>query len=166
MTCLAFRSPPLNHTSPSAPQPTRCKYLAQYYLANLFPTMPDLAPDGPIKGKGKVETSFQPTTVALKSINSSLTDPSPTTPGLLSPLGDPLGLVLNKALLPLGHVVGAVGKPNGDALLAVQQDAKEKMGGVSEEEEEKEAGREKREGELGGKRIGGNAQTGGNPLGL
>ena len=35
-------------------------------------------------------------------------------PGLLSPIGDGLGQVLDKGLKPVGHVVGQVGHPAGE----------------------------------------------------
>jgi hypothetical protein len=79
-------------------------------------------------------------------------------PGLLSPVGDVVGQVLDKGLSPLGHVVGSVGNPNGQALLDVKEHAKKEMGYSDEEKPENER--------PGGARIGGNAQTGQNPLGL
>ncbi|KAK4565838.1 hypothetical protein LTR86_003687 [Recurvomyces mirabilis] len=112
--------------------------MAQYFVDKALEAMPDIAPDGPLKGKG-----------------------------LLSPIGDPLGHVPDKGLMPIGHVVGAVAKPNGQAFLDVQKDAKEKITGVKEDDDEEEKENKKsNEEKPGGKSIGGNAQTGQNPLGL
>ncbi|TKA29549.1 hypothetical protein B0A50_03562 [Salinomyces thailandicus] len=74
--------------------------------------------------------------------------------GLLSVVGDPLGQVLDKGLKPLGSITGAVGKPAGEASMAVKEQAK------------MEAGHKTQDDKPGGERIGGNAQTGQNPLGL
>lgn len=63
--------------------------------------------------------------------------------GLLSPLGDPLGKVLNTATKPLGQVVGSFGDP-----LPANRLKKDGDGGVDQ------------------KPVGGQEQTGQNPLGL
>ncbi|KAI7085621.1 hypothetical protein KC356_g5717 [Hortaea werneckii] len=74
--------------------------------------------------------------------------------GLLSAVGDPLGQVLDKGLRPVGQVTGAIGRPSGDAAMSLKEQAKE------------EAGHKDKEEKPGGERIGGNPQTGQNPLGL
>lgn len=80
-------------------------------------------------------------------------------PGLLSVVGDPVGQVLDKTLKPtLGAVTGAVGNPTGTALLDVEKQAKKEKGYSDKEKPEEEW--------PGGKSIGGNQQTGQNPLGL
>lgn len=57
--------------------------------------------------------------------------------------------------------MGAVGNTNGQAFLDAQEYGKKQMGVAGESDEEKQ----KRE-KPGGERIGGNPQTGENPLGL
>jgi len=80
--------------------------------------------------------------------------------GLLSPIGDGVGQVLDKGLKPIGHVVGQVGHPAGEALSNVQKQAKKEKGYSDEENGKPDK-------ELpGGERIGGKPQTGQNPLGL
>ncbi|KAI7201066.1 hypothetical protein D0869_01384 [Hortaea werneckii] len=74
--------------------------------------------------------------------------------GLLSAVGDPLGQVLDKGLRPIGQVTGAIGRPSGEAAMGLKEQAKE------------EAGHKDKEEKPGGERIGGNPQTGQNPLGL
>ena len=54
----------------------------------------------------------------------------------------------------MGQVTGAIGRPSGDAAMSVKEQAKE------------EAGHKDKEEKPGGERIGGNPQTGQNPLGL
>ncbi|KAK0343372.1 hypothetical protein LTR59_015463 [Friedmanniomyces endolithicus] len=105
--------------------------------------MPDLAPAGPLDGNK----------------------------GLLSPVGDIVGQVLDKGLSPIGHVTGAIGNPNGEAILAVKNYVRKAMGGGDEEDEEEEEGDAKSESKqksdkAGGESIGGNAKTGQNALGL
>ncbi|KAK3717469.1 hypothetical protein LTR37_005859 [Vermiconidia calcicola] len=78
--------------------------------------------------------------------------------GLLSPLGDPLGQVLDKGLKPIGHFTGQIAKPAGQALLDVKEQGKKDLG-VDDKSREKDE-------KPGGERIGGNQQTGQNPLGL
>ena len=69
-----------------------------------------------------------------------------------------MGQVLDKGLKPtVGRLTGAIGRPSGQALLDVQAHAKKEVG--YEKEDTKEEG-------PGGKSIGGNSQTGQNPLGL
>ncbi|KAK4501327.1 hypothetical protein PRZ48_007135 [Zasmidium cellare] len=80
--------------------------------------------------------------------------------GPLSFIGDPLGKVLNVGLKPIGSVVGSIGNPNGEALLNVEKQAKRDMA-------YSDKNNNKPDKDLpGGERIGGNAQTGQNPLGL
>jgi hypothetical protein len=73
-------------------------------------------------------------------------------------VGDVVGQVLDKGLSPLGHVIGAVGNTNGQAFLDVEEMVKEKVGYTEEKKRQNE--------KPGGERIGGNPQTGQNPLGL
>ncbi|KAH9845637.1 hypothetical protein Tdes44962_MAKER06472 [Teratosphaeria destructans] len=94
-----------------------------------MPIETGIKPDGPLEGTG----------------------------GLLAPIGDTVGQVLDKGLRPVGHVTGQVGRPSGEALLRVQEAAKEDAGLKEPEKEDDKPG---------GERIGGNAQTGQNPLGL
>ncbi|KAI5364915.1 hypothetical protein Slin15195_G044530 [Septoria linicola] len=89
------------------------------------------------------------------------------TKGPLSAVGDPLGQVLNYGLKPLGHVTGAIGNPNGEALLRVRRVAEHEgvAGGDPKYLPDQDNG--KPDSQLpGGERIGGNKQTGDNPLGL
>ncbi len=65
----------------------------------------------------------------------------------------------NSMLTHSTDVVGQVGNPSGEALLNVEKQAKEALGGG---EAKKKSDSEK----PGGERIGGNAQTAQNPLGL
>ncbi|KXL48656.1 hypothetical protein M433DRAFT_2814 [Acidomyces richmondensis BFW] len=97
--------------------------------------MPDIAPDGPLDGQK----------------------------GLLSPIGDPLGQVLDKGLKPVGVLTGAIGRPSGEALQNVEKQAKKEKGyqGGYHDYEKAEAMEN-----AGGERIGGKEQTGQNPLGL
>jgi hypothetical protein len=90
------------------------------------------------------------------SLQSYLTNPGP-----LSFIGDPLGHVLRFALSPFGYVLKAIGNPNGEALLEVQRQAARELKYIDDEEGKKQD-REM----SGGKRIGGNEQTGGNTLGV
>ena len=70
-----------------------------------------------------------------------------------------MGQVLDKSLKPtVGRLTGAIAKPSGQALLDVQDHAKNEVGYEKKEKDEKDW--------PGGKSIGGNAQTGQNPLGL
>ncbi|GAB7354227.1 hypothetical protein MBLNU459_g4769t1 [Dothideomycetes sp. NU459] len=62
--------------------------------------------------------------------------------GLLSPIGDPLGKVLNKGLSPVGNIVGGLAEP-----------VTSLTGGGKEKSAEPES-------------IGGKQQSGQNPLGL
>jgi len=83
----------------------------------------------------------------------------PSSQGLLSVVGDPLGQVLDKTLKPtVGHVTGAVGKPTGEAAERVQNVTKNayKWEGDKENVKDKDL--------PGGERIGGNRQTAQNPL--
>ena len=81
--------------------------------------------------------------------------------GLLSPIGDGVGQVLDKGLKPIGHITKQVGEPAGEALANVEAQAKKEKGYSDEIDHDKP------DSELpGGERIGGNTQTGGNPLGL
>jgi hypothetical protein len=80
--------------------------------------------------------------------------------GLLSPITDGVGQVLEKGLKPIGHVVGQVGNPSGEALINVEKQVKKEKGYSDEDNNKPDS-------ELpGGERIGGKAQTGDNPLGL
>lgn len=86
------------------------------------------------------------------------TDLSPST-GLLHPVGDPVGRGLKTVLRPtVGHITAQVGEPSGQAAENVQDMVKDQHKWTAEEKDEKDM--------PGGKRIGGNAQSGGNPLGL
>ena len=58
-------------------------------------------------------------------------------------------------LKPLGVLTGGVGEPTGEALLNVERQAKEEIGYEDKPDQKP-----------GGERIGGNEQTGQNPLGL
>jgi hypothetical protein len=58
----------------------------------------------------------------------------------------------------VGHVTAQVGEPSGEAAKNVQDMVKEQHKWKTEKKDEKDM--------PGGKRIGGNAQNGGNPLGL
>ncbi|GAB7364233.1 hypothetical protein MBLNU230_g4781t1 [Neophaeotheca triangularis] len=81
--------------------------------------------------------------------------------GPLSAIGDPVGQVLDKSLKPtVGLVTGGVGKPSGDAAMEVKDTAYEKAG------LKEQAKRGEGQDAPGGERIGGNKQTGQNPLGL
>ncbi|KAK1056876.1 hypothetical protein LTR33_013783 [Friedmanniomyces endolithicus] len=103
--------------------------------------MPDLAPAGPLDGNKR----------------------------LLSPVGDIVGQVLDKGLSPIGHVTGAIGNPNGEAILAVKNYVRKAMGGGDEDDDEEGDAKDEskqKSGNAGGERIGGNVQTGQNPLGL
>lgn len=86
--------------------------------------------------------------------NSNLT----ANPGPLSVVGDPLGKGLEKGLAPVGHVTGKIGEPNGQAFLDVQKQMKEEAG-YSDKTKVDDKG-------PGGEGIGGQKQTGENPLGL
>ncbi|KAK0264986.1 hypothetical protein B0A54_09223 [Friedmanniomyces endolithicus] len=104
--------------------------------------MPDLAPAGPLDGNK----------------------------GLLSPVGDIVGQVLDKGLSPIGHVTGAIGNPNGEAILAVKEYVRKAMGGGDEDDEEevgdaKDEAKPKSE-KPGGESIGGKVKSGQNALGL
>ncbi|KAK0945029.1 hypothetical protein LTR29_003376 [Friedmanniomyces endolithicus] len=103
--------------------------------------MPDLAPAGPLDGNK----------------------------GLLSPVGDIVGQVLDKGLSPIGHVTGAIGNPNGEAILAVKEYVRKAMGGGDENDDEegdaKEEDKPKSE-KPGGESIGGKVKSGQNALGL
>ncbi|KAF2716544.1 hypothetical protein K431DRAFT_316465 [Polychaeton citri CBS 116435] len=101
--------------------------------------MPNYAPDGPIGNEQK---------------------------SILSPVTDGVGQVLNHGLKPLGTVTGAIGRPSGEALSNVEDQAKYEITG-EEDREEGDKKKGKSDAELpGGARIGGNEQTGQNPLGL
>jgi hypothetical protein len=81
--------------------------------------------------------------------------------GLLSPVGDAVGQVLDKGLKPIGQITKQVGEPSGEALLNVEKQI------IKEKGYKDEIDHDKPDSELpGGERIGGNAQTGKNPLGL
>lgn len=78
--------------------------------------------------------------------------------GPLSVVGDPVGQVVEKGLSPVGHVTGKIGEPNGQAFLDVQKQIKEDVGYTDKTKLDTKG--------PGGDRIGGNKQTGQNPLGL
>jgi len=81
--------------------------------------------------------------------------------GLLSPLGDPLGQVLEKGLKPtLGRVTGAIGKGPGEAMENVHKQARYEI--KYSDKDKDPADRDL----PGGESIGGKDQTGQNPLGL
>ncbi|KAK3075768.1 hypothetical protein LTR53_000593 [Teratosphaeriaceae sp. CCFEE 6253] len=114
-------------------------------MEKLVAMMPDLAPYGPLDGNK----------------------------GLLSPIADPIGAVLQKGLSPVGHVTGAIGVPTGEAMLAVKKYVKDAMGVQDEDDDEDDDNKGKGKGKdqdktekPGGERIGGNVQNGQNPLGL
>ncbi|WPH03857.1 Hypothetical protein R9X50_00674000 [Acrodontium crateriforme] len=94
--------------------------------------MPNMAPDGPLGTEKK---------------------------GLLSPLGDPIGQVLDKGLRPVGVLTGGICRPPGQALLDVEAKVKEDF---AYKKHESKAGEDL----PGEERIGGKAQTVSNPLGL
>jgi len=104
-------------------------------MDKVFNKMPDIAPDGPLDGQK----------------------------GLLSPVGDALGQVLDKGLKPVGVLTGAIGRPSGEALENVENQAKKEIGyqGGYHDYQKAEAMEN-----AGGERIGGKEQTGENPLGL
>ncbi|TKA71664.1 hypothetical protein B0A55_02378 [Friedmanniomyces simplex] len=86
-------------------------------------------------------------------------DDEPQPAGLLAPLGDPLGKVVNTALKPtLGALTGAIGEPAGAAMRKVEVQAKREKGYDDEEKPEEEW--------WGGKKLGGGESSGKNPLGL
>ena len=66
--------------------------------------------------------------------------------------------MVKSVLAPVGHFTGQIGRPAGQALLDVEKQAKEEVGYTKEEVPQGER--------PGGKGIGGNKQTGNNPLGL
>ena len=69
--------------------------------------------------------------------------------------------MLDKGLKPVGQITKQVGEPSGEALLRVEEQMKKEKGYSGEIDHDKP------DAELpGGERIGGKAQTGGNPLGL
>jgi len=102
-----------------------------------------------------------PSTVSdTPTIARSLTDSTSTTAaGLLAPLGDPLGKVLNAVVKPtVGTLTKGVGEPTGDALKSVEVQAKREKGYTDEEKPEEEW--------WGGKPMGGKEVTAQNPLGI
>ena len=83
-----------------------------------------------------------------------------TLAGLLSPIGDGVGKVLETGLKPVGHVVGQVGNPAGEAMGKVKITAKNAHG-----YEEKDSIKSEKD-MPGGESVGGKTQSGDNPLGL
>ncbi|KAK6431945.1 hypothetical protein LTR95_011894 [Oleoguttula sp. CCFEE 5521] len=82
--------------------------------------------------------------------------------GVLSLVGDPVGQVLDKTLRPtVGAVIGGgIGHPTGEALERVNTVVKNDYKYLNEPNN-------KADKDLpGGERLGGNKQSGGNPLGL
>lgn len=77
---------------------------------------------------------------------------------MLSIVGDPLGKVVNVAVKPVGALTGGVGEPAGDAALNMKKQMKKEEGYSNENLPVAER--------PGGKPVGGNEQTGENPLGL
>ncbi|CAK4030934.1 Hypothetical predicted protein [Lecanosticta acicola] len=78
--------------------------------------------------------------------------------GLLSPIGDPVGKVLDFGLgNTVGKVTSKVGDPPGEALTSAKKVGKNEVA-YSEKDRPRE--------ELGGEPIGGQPQTAENPLGL
>lgn len=63
---------------------------------------------------------------------------------------------------PIGFVTGAIGNPNGQAFLDVQEQVKNDVAYEKMDESDKKPDSER----SGGARIGGNTQSGQNPLGL
>jgi len=88
---------------------------------------------------------------------SSSDDQQPA--GLLAPLGDPLGKVVQAVVKPtVGTITKGVGEPTGDALRKVEVQAKREKGYTDDEKPEEEW--------WGGKKLGGKDMTAQNPLGL
>ena len=125
-------------------------------MDKLYEKMPNYAPDGALgtEQKGKLATPY---------FNLTLTNQSNSTfsTGLLSPVGDAVGQVLDKGLKPVGQITGQVGQPTGDAMQNVEKEARKEKKWSDEDDPNKP------ESEMpGGKRIGGKEATGQNPLGL
>lgn len=96
--------------------------------------------------------SFSPSLLARLTCSSK---------GLLSAVGDPVGQVLDKSLKPtVGRITGGVGRPTGEAAERVHNVARNEHAYSRDDNDLPD------EEKPGGKRIGGNAQNGQNPLGL
>lgn len=114
-----------------------------------------VAPDGPLPAKTQngMDKQLRGATRVFGATSNIISA------GVLSPVGDPVGQVLDKGLKPVGTVVNGVTGPFTDSVGAVTKPALEKVGlsgGKQDTNDEKP----------GGDRIGGNPQTGKNPLGL
>ncbi|PSK35966.1 hypothetical protein B9Z65_5781 [Elsinoe australis] len=79
--------------------------------------------------------------------------------GILAPIGNPLGSALNTGLSPIGAGIGKATGPMAEGASNISKPLMEKLG-MEDRGEAKEAEENKE------KRIGGNEQTGQNPLGL
>ena len=122
-------------------------------MENLLNKMPNYAPDGPLGTEKKGQPCHYHLTLDSQLILEIL--------GLLSPAGDAVGQVLDKGLKPIGHFTKQVGEPAGEALQNVEKQVMKEKGYKDEIDHNKP------DSELpGGERIGGNTQTGQNPLGL
>jgi len=113
-----------------------------------------IAPDGPLaQGEGRYPD------YTSQTVNDP--DKSPLKPGLLHPVGDPVGRGLHTTLKPtVGAVTSKIGEPPGEAAERVQNTVRNahKWEGDKKNVKDKDL--------PGGERIGGNAQTAKNPLGL
>ena len=110
-------------------------------MDKIFNKMPDIAPDGPLGSqKGKATWT--------------------SCSGLLSPIGDVAGQVLDKGLKPIGHFTGQIGNPAGEALSNAEFAAKKEIKHTNEDNNKPDSEKP------GGVSIGGQEQTAKNPLGL
>ncbi|KAF2247132.1 hypothetical protein BU26DRAFT_342652 [Trematosphaeria pertusa] len=86
--------------------------------------------------------------------------------GLLAPLGDPVGKVLNTGLRPLGAPLEKVTQPLGNAIGGTTRGALGPLLGEKDERMEVIGGNNKDSYEHKPEKIAGKEQTGDNPLGL
>ena len=84
-----------------------------------------------------------------------------TQTGLLSPLGNPLGKVVNVVTKPVGQLTGQIGNPSGEAMENLNKEVRKEKKFTDEDDPNKP------ESEMpGGEALGGKEQNAKNPLGI